>query len=128
MTGKPKSEGAATKAAPFVPAPSFMRGTAEALDLTAPAGGVQPHRFYLIGSLVAYSTVSAVAGTRFAGILSGRFESAPKRKGEAWNEGEPLYFDGETFTPVKTATAQPVAHALSVTADKATAGLIRLRN
>lgn len=135
MAGKAKSDGAAAKAAPLAPertvAPAHNRGPADVLDFTAPDGGVVPNRFYAIGDMAVYSSVAAKAGVRFAGTVAGRFESAPKRAGETWREGQALFFDGEAFTAgddVSGILGLPVAHAIADAAEDDTAGWVRLRN
>lgn len=135
MAGKAKSDGAAAKAAPIVPertvAPAHNRGPADVLDFTAPDGGVEPGRFYAIGDMAVHSSVSAKVGVRFAGTVAGRFENAPKREGEAWREGQALFFDGEAFTgsgDTVDASVRPAGHAIAAAAEDETAGWVRLRN
>lgn len=67
----------------------------ETIPLTAPDGGAVAGNAYLIGSVFGVAQNSADAGAPFelrrAGVVS-----LPKTTGEAWTEGQKLYFDPAT--------------------------------
>jgi predicted RecA/RadA family phage recombinase len=96
------------------------------LELTAPSGGVTSGTPVQIGQLVVIPAVTAAEGVRFSGQLVGVFTLA-KATGQAWDEGEILYFDAgnDRFTTVATGNLQAgCAAAAAESAD--TTGSVRL--
>jgi predicted RecA/RadA family phage recombinase len=73
------------------------------MPLTAPAGGVIAGLPYLIGILFGVASVTAAEGVIFELRTHGVFRDLPKKTGEAWSEGQALYFD--TATGKLTTTA-----------------------
>lgn len=63
------------------------------LDLTAPAGGVVSGVPYLIGLFFGVALDTIAAGLPFPLDTEGVFSNLPKKTGEAWTEGAPLYWD-----------------------------------
>lgn len=100
-----------------------------ALEFTAPAGGVINGVPLLIGSLVVVPTVSAPAGARFNGELSGVW-ALPKATGTAWTEGAVLYFDSAAgnFATAASTTARRAGGAVAAAAAADATGLVRLVN
>lgn len=95
-------------------------------NFTAPAGGVVSGNAYLIGALLVVATVTAAVGVSFAGEVGG-VHNLPKTTGEAWTEGQILYWDGATGKLTTTAGAlKIVGCAMAVTASGATFGDARL--
>jgi predicted RecA/RadA family phage recombinase len=89
-----------------------------ALDLTAPAGGVVAGFMYLIGAIVAVAAVSVGAGEKFAGWTEGVYD-LPAEAGVAWAEGDKVYLkaDGTVFT--KTAAGNKLAGVAAEAKDAA---------
>ena len=75
----------------------------DALDLTAPVGGVTAGTPVLIGSLLVVPATTAAAGAHFNGLVRGVFDVV-KTAGQVWAEGDPVYWDAATsaFTTVPT--------------------------
>lgn len=98
----------------------------DVLTLTAPSGGVVGGNFYGIGAFLVCASVTAAAGEKFAGKLTGVF-SVTKATGQTWSEGEIVYFDDGTgsFTTSAVGNAKAgAAVAAALTGD--TTGLVRL--
>lgn len=97
-----------------------------ALDLTAPAGGVVSGTFYKIGSIIAIAAATVAAGLPFAGWTEGVYD-APKATGTAWAEGDTVYWDDAAKNFTKTATANTKAGvAVAAAAAGDTEGRIKL--
>lgn len=97
-----------------------------ALDLTAPAGGVVTGKFYLIGAILAVAAVTVAAGEAFAGWTEGVYD-VDTDTGAAWAVGDKVYFlaDGSGFT--KTASGNTKAgYAVAAKASGDTTGRVRL--
>lgn len=62
------------------------------VELTAPSGGVVAGTPKLIGSLVVIPAVSAAQDAKFSAQVTGVF-TVPKATGDAWGEGEKVYWD-----------------------------------
>jgi predicted RecA/RadA family phage recombinase len=68
----------------------------EVLELTAPSGGVVSGTPVLIGALVVVPAVTKAQTLKFSAAVVGVFE-VPKATGDAWLEGEKVYWDvGDT--------------------------------
>lgn len=68
----------------------------EIITLTAPSGGVTAGTPVLIGALVVIPCVSVAQTVQFSAYVTGVFE-VPKATGDAWGEGEKVYWDvGDT--------------------------------
>jgi predicted RecA/RadA family phage recombinase len=65
------------------------------LTFTAPAGGVISGNAYRIGVIFGIASISADAGQPFEMDRGGVY-MLPKKAGEAWTEGEALYWDAAT--------------------------------
>lgn len=96
------------------------------LEMTAPAGGVESGVPIQIGQLVGIPAVDAAEDERFSFQVVGVFR-LPKATGQAWTEGQIVYFDA---TPGDfTTTAAGNLQAGTAVADAAsgdTTGLVRL--
>lgn len=77
--------------------------TGQALELTAPAGGVVSGGAYLIGVLFVVAAHDAAAGEKFNGVRAGVF-TLPKNAPEAWSEGTEIYWDNTARVCTTTAT------------------------
>ena len=64
----------------------------EVLELTAPSGGVVSGTPVLIGALVVIPAVDKAQTLKFSAQVIGVFE-VPKVSGDAWLEGEKVYWD-----------------------------------
>lgn len=102
--------------------------TDENLTFTAPAGGVTVDVPVLIGSLLIIPAVTAAAGDSFAGLVEGVFTDMPKTAGNAWTEGQLLYWDSAagSFDTAQSATARRVGVAMLAAAAADTTGTVRL--
>lgn len=67
-------------------------GSGDVLEFTAPGGGVVKGTGLLIGALFVVPTVTAAAGEKFAGLVTGVVEHA-KVSAQAWTEGQRLYWN-----------------------------------
>lgn len=96
------------------------------LTLTAPSGDVVSGGAYLIGSLLVIANGDAVEGDPFEAETAGVFELA-KTTGQAWTEGQKLYWKVSTSKLTSTATdGQLVGVATAAAASGDTTGLCRL--
>ena len=89
------------------------------LPLTAPAGGVISGMAYAIGALFGVAEFTAAAGDQFELDTTG-VRTLPKATGQAWAEGDVLYFDPAAGNLTKTAGSLKkvgVAVAAAVAAD-----------
>jgi predicted RecA/RadA family phage recombinase len=75
----------------------------EALEYTAPAGGVTSGTGVKIGDLLVIATVTAAVGEKFVGLRLGVVEHA-KLSAQAWTEGQQVNWDNTNlrFTTVTT--------------------------
>jgi predicted RecA/RadA family phage recombinase len=75
----------------------------EALEFTAPAGGVVSGTGVKIGDLLVIATVTAAVGEKFVGLRLGVVEHA-KLSAQAWTEGQQVNWDNTNlrFTTVTT--------------------------
>jgi predicted RecA/RadA family phage recombinase len=81
------------------------------------------------GTLVGIATTDGVIGDTVAVSLTGAFGPVPKATGQAWNQGDKLYWDSTNnnfTTTVGTNTFAGNAYAAALTAD--TTGSILLAN
>ncbi len=96
------------------------------MTLTAPSGGVVSGTMYLIGALLVVAQISADAGSLFTGDTKGVHE-LPKTTGQAWTEGQILYWDDTTKKLTSTAGSNEVAGCAAAAAgSSATTGFCRL--
>jgi len=97
------------------------------MTFTAPAGGVVSGAGVLIGSLLVVAATSAAAGLPFEGVAEGVF-TLPKANGNAWTEGQLLYWDStsNTLLVAASATARRVGCAAAAAASADTTGQVRL--
>jgi len=100
-----------------------------ALDLTAPSGGVVAGRAYKIGIIICIATADVDAGGTFVGYVEGVYDVLAEGagSGQAWAEGDLIYWDNTAKQFTKTATSNTkagVAVAAKLTA--ATEGRLRL--
>lgn len=98
------------------------------LTRTAPSGGVTAGVPVLIGSLLVVPIISALEAARFSCVASGVITPAPKTTGEAWTEGQKLYWKVSTskFTSVATDGALAGTADLDAASDDTT-GSVRLQ-
>lgn len=99
------------------------------LDLTAPTGGVVKGVAILIGALVVVPTDTVAQTLPFEGHTEGVFTLA-KATGNAWTEGQVLYFDSTAgnFAVAASATARRAGFAVAAAASGDTSGKVRLNN
>lgn len=102
------------------------RQPGDVLTLTAPVGGVVSGGAYLVGGLFVIATTSAAAGLPFAGATVGVF-TIPKAPGQAWAEGQPLFWDSAAGRCDLTPSAGLAVGAAAEAAEAgATSGALRL--
>lgn len=98
----------------------------DALDLTAPSGGVVSGGAYLIGALLVVALVSAAAGEQFAASAVGVWE-LPKVSAQAWTECAKVYWDDTAKNVTTTATSNTlIGVAAAAAANPSATGLVRL--
>lgn len=100
-----------------------------ALDLTAPSGGVVAGLAYKIGSIIAIAAIAAAEGATFVGFVEGVYDVVAEGagSGQAWAEGDLIYWDNTAKKFTKTSTSNTkagVAVAAKLTAG--TEGRLRL--
>jgi len=76
----------------------------EALELTAPAGGVVAGKAYAIGVLIVVAQAAAAVGVKFIGSTGGVYELS-KTAAQAYTEGQQLYLIVATSVVTSTAGA-----------------------
>lgn len=97
------------------------------LTLTAPAGGVVAGTCYLIGAILAFAKTTAAAGEEFEGARDGIYENAPAATGQAWTEGQKIYWDDTAKRFTSTATSNTlVGAAAGAKASAAAVGIVLL--
>lgn len=99
------------------------------MTFTAPGGGVTSGTPVLIGGLLVIPECTAAATVQFAGAVSGVFTLA-KATGNAWTEGQTLYWDSanSNFVIAASATARRMGTAAAAAASGDTTGSVRLNN
>ena len=90
-----------------------------ALDLTAPSGGVTSGTGYVIGGIFGVASVDAAVGESFALGVSGVYDSA-KGSGDVIAEGAQVWFDNTAKT-VENASATGL-YPIGVAAKAAASG------
>jgi len=93
----------------------------DTLTLTAPTGGVVAGLPYLIGAIFGVAAETVAEGLPFDLRRSGVVK-LPKKSGEAWAEGDALYWDNVALALTKTAGSLKkvaIATAVAVTGDAA---------
>jgi predicted RecA/RadA family phage recombinase len=98
----------------------------EALEFTAPAGGVIAGTGVKIGDILVIALVTAAAGAKFNGVRTGVVEHA-KLSAQAWTEGQQVNWDdgNKRFTTVTTGNFR-AGVALAVAANPTATGLVVL--
>lgn len=82
---------------------------------------------YLIGDMLVIASTNALDGETFRGRTSGVFENMPKATGEAWDEGQLLYWDNDAGKLTTTETDNRPVGCAAVAAESAdTTGTARL--
>lgn len=103
-----------------------FRSPSEAIELTAPGGGVVSGTGVLVGALFVVPTVTAAAGERFAGYVEGVVEHA-KVSAQAWTEGQKLFWNAGLSQVTNLAADGPfIGVAAAVAANPSATGLVRL--
>lgn len=96
------------------------------LTLTAPSGGVESGGGVQIGRLFVVATNDADEGDEFEGHTVGVFV-LPKATGQAWAEGDALFWDSTPGEATTTETGNLfIGCAIATTASGATEGEVRL--
>lgn len=101
----------------------------ESLQLTAPSGGVVSDGVYKIGSIICIAQHDAAEGDPFTAAVCGVFDVTAEGagSGQAWAEGDTVYWDNTNTQFTKTTTGNTkagVAVAVKATAD--TLGRLKL--
>lgn len=99
------------------------------LDLTAPSGGVVSGSPVKIGGFIAVPRVSAAEGDVFAADVEGVYDVKAEGagSGQAWAEGDVIYWDNTAKQFTKTTTSNTKAgHATRAKLTADVAGQIRL--
>jgi predicted RecA/RadA family phage recombinase len=104
-----------------------FRGEGRTVRLTAPSGGVVSGLFYQIGDLIGCANYSAAVGQPFDMTVEGEYE-VPKATGQAWTEGQIIYWDNAARNFTTTAGSnKKIGHALAAAIAGATVGQIRVQ-
>ena len=103
------------------------RGTT--MTFTAPTGGVVSGTPVLIGGLLVIPEATVAQTLPFAGAAVGTFSLA-KATGNAWTEGQTLYWDSanSNFVVAQSATARRMGSAAATALSGDTTGQVRLNN
>ncbi len=98
----------------------------DVLELTAPGGGVVSGTGVLIGALLVIPVVTAVAGEKFNGVVTGVVQHA-KVSAQTWTEGQRLYWNAGLSQVTSVATDGPfIGVAATVAANPSTTGKVLL--
>ncbi len=100
----------------------------EAVEYTAPMGGVTSGVPVQIGQILVVPTVTAAAGARFNGLIEG-VVSYTKTGSQAWAEGAIIYWDASpgAFTTTAAGNLQVGTAAVAVGSGSGeTTGVVRL--
>ena len=99
----------------------------DSYDFTAPAGGVIGGTPVKIGDLVVIPSATVAQGLRFAGNITGVYDPVPAATGQAWTEGQKLYWDDTAKVFTSTAASNTkCANACEVKASADAVGRVRL--
>lgn len=94
--------------------------------VTAPTGGLSSGDGVLVGSLFAVAVAGFAAGETGAAAIGGVY-TLSKTTGEAWTQGEKLYWDASAGEVTATATDNTlIGCAFAAAASAATTGAVRL--
>lgn len=63
------------------------------IQIAAPSGGVTGGSFIAVGSLAGVCVTDAAEGDQVTVMLEGSYSDLPKKTGEAWTQGEKIYWD-----------------------------------
>ncbi|UAY56260.1 DUF2190 family protein [Arachidicoccus terrestris] len=77
------------------------------LQLAAPADGVVGGQMYGVGNFIGVVVADAAEGEQFTLVIKGAFDAVKKKAGEAWSQGDALYYSADDGL-TKTAGADPV--------------------
>jgi predicted RecA/RadA family phage recombinase len=99
----------------------------EVVELTAPVGGVVANSVYLIGRLVVVATVTAAAGAKFSGAVTGVWRIT-KVSAEPWTEGMAIYLNTGTgsATSISTGGNILIGATIAAAANPTTTARVRL--
>ena len=102
----------------------------ECQTFTAPTGGVESGKAYLIGSLLVVATADVAEAMPFEGVVKGVFR-VDRVDSEAWTEGLKIYYDesAELFTSDDDSANNPLVGVALENIDASPAvatGLVRL--
>lgn len=98
----------------------------DAIELTAPAGGVVSGVGYIIGDLFVVASGTAAAAAKFVGQLTGVVLLA-KTSAQAWTEGMPVYYDNANKRGDSSSAVGPlIGHATRAAANPSASGYVRL--
>lgn len=100
----------------------------ETLPFTAPTGGVEGGKGYLIGAIFCVAVASIAAGDQFQGMVEGVF-CLPSATGSGSNfdEGAKLYWDDTNDVVTKTATGNTfIGHAVEAKLVAGVEAVVRL--
>ena len=98
----------------------------DALELTAPEGGVVTGSVYQLAGHVVLAHARARAGERFLGMTYGTFTMA-KATGEAWTWSEPIYWDAKAGKATRAPTPLRIGTAEEPAARDAQSARVRFR-
>jgi len=75
----------------------------DTIDVVAPVGGIKSGDVLALGDLVGVALIDGAVGDTVSVALEGA-ASLPKKTGEAWAQGQKVYFDpdAETFTTTES--------------------------
>ena len=98
----------------------------DALYVSAPTAGVLSGQGLLVGSIFGVASEDALPGVTFAMWLKGVY-ALPKTAAQAWNLGDPLYWDTTNLVVSNVASAGPkIGFAITAAANPSTVGQVLL--
>lgn len=99
----------------------------EVVQFTAPSGGVTSGLGYLIGGQFVVATSTVAAGLPFEGAAKGIFDLV-KNTGEAWTEGQLIYWDNTNHRCTTTSTSNThIGYAARLGGELSAAAVGRVR-
>ncbi len=106
---------------------SVYKNPGDAMDFTAPTGGVVAGTFYLIGAVLLMAGTTVAAGERFAGTVKGVFNEVPAATSQAWAEGVKIYWDNTNSVFTTTAAGNTlIGYAAGAKIASAATGSVKL--
>jgi predicted RecA/RadA family phage recombinase len=81
----------------------------ESVQIIAPAGGVIGGQLFKQGNIIGLVVADAIEGEQFTLKVKGAYGDVPKVAGEAWINGDTLYYKADVMALTKTAAGNTFA-------------------